>query len=134
MPEEDRENEAFYAGPTKMPIYVEEETPFISVSEFKASLRQMLTVIFGGLLWYLAAKATVALPLLPFTMTFALIIWGWLPIGAILLAFGRRKGMPMEKYLADRISHALSARVYVPMDDSAELGSIHERRWEGRDE
>jgi hypothetical protein len=70
------------------------------------------------------------MPFLPFTMMFALIIWGWIPIGAGVLAFGHRRGMPMEKYIADRISHALSARVYVPMDDTAEHGAIDEWKWE----
>lgn len=130
MPQDGRESEGFFQGRTKMPIYVGEDPPFISWAELKVNIHQLLTVIISLVLWYLAGTMTTSIPFLPFTMTFALIIWGWIPIGAVVLAFGHRKGMPLEKYIADRIHHALTARVYVPMDDSAEHGAIDEWKWE----
>jgi hypothetical protein len=118
----------YYGQRTKMPTYVESEPPFIVWQELKISLRQVLTLFFGLVIWYIFAKVTVGI--LPFSTVFGFLIWGWVPLGAGLLAFGKKKGMPLEQYIADSIMHRVSPQLYVPMDDAYQHGSVDETLWE----
>lgn len=118
-----------YQTRTKMPTHVEDETPFIVWQELKLSLRQVLTLFLGLVIWYMAVKVTTTI--LPFLSgIFAYLMWSWIVIGAFALAFLKRHGMPMEQYLASKIAHSVSPQYYVPMDEAAEHGSIDETFWE----
>lgn len=101
--------------PTRLPSGLNEEDPFLVVSDFSLSLRKMLTLVFGGLAWWLGASVA-GLVLAG--------LWAWLltlpiMIGSIVLGFVSRGGRPLEHWLVDKILFRLSPNQYTLYDPSA---------------
>jgi hypothetical protein len=110
---------------TLMPPHVSEPTPFLVWEGLKISIGQAVTLVFGFFLWWIAASMTNGV--LPLHGLFGWLIWAWLPVAAIALAFLRRDGVTLEKYLADKLAHRISAGVYIPRDEAmAEHGELYE--------
>lgn len=118
---------------TRIPMHVESEDPFLSVAELKVSLRQMLTLFMSLIPWWIAAKITVAF--LPVGFMFAGILWSWVILGGVLLAFKKKDGVPYEQYLSERIVFAISTRHFIARDPSAsKRDRIEDADWEELDE
>lgn len=128
MPDLMDKDSAQYDSRTRLPITVEEEDPFISVSELKISLRQTMMLFFGLFVWYVAVRITLGI--LPLWSIFGYVLWAWIPAGTIALAFGKRHGLPLEQYLAEKIIHKTRAGIYVPRDDAAEHGTVDDHFWD----
>lgn len=102
--------------PTRLPSGLNEEDPFLVVSDFSLSLRKVLTLVFGAVAWWLMAT------LLGFFMGG---IWAWLitcpiMIGAAILGFVSRGGRPLEHWLVEKILFQMSPRHYTLYDPDAD--------------
>lgn len=111
MPEQPTEDREFRAA-TPMPAYVAQEDPLFVWQGFHASLRQMTTVLVGGLSWWMLSSITGWI--LPISTLFCMVLWIWVLIGSILLAFGKKQGMPLERYLGYWLTYKLMPQSYVP--------------------
>jgi hypothetical protein len=112
---------------TKLPTNLDDEDPFLSIAEIKLSLRQMLTILLGVLLWYFAIKVTQTL--LPISSIFAGILWFWLIVAALFLALYKKDGRPYEEYLTHRLMFLISDRHFILKDkrrkeDEASIDTI----------
>lgn len=105
--------------PTRLPSGLNEEDPFLIISDFSLSLRKMLTLTFGALIWWLAASALglVLGGLLSWLLT------AWLMVLAGVLTFVSRGGRPLEEWLVDKILFQIQPTRYTLRDPNAESGS-----------
>jgi hypothetical protein len=111
MPEQQTDDRE-YRSATPMPAYVAQEDPLFVWQGFHASLRQMTTVLVGGLSWWMISQLTSWI--LPISMLFCMVLWIWLLIAALLLAFGKKQGMSLERYLGYWLTYKLMPQSYVP--------------------
>lgn len=113
---------------TRLPTSLDDEDPFLSISEIKLSLRQMLTIVLGFLIWWLLQSATVAiLPISPF---FGYLLWSWILLGALFMAIIKKDGRPYEEYLSKKIVFLLSDRYFILKDPKSKSGSIDDANWD----
>jgi hypothetical protein len=114
---------------TRIPMHVDEDPPMINWDFVRVTLRQMLYVMMGAFGWYILAHIINGILGLPGIFGFIATIW--IPVSAFALAFGKRHGIPMERYLADKIIHRTGAQIYVPRDEDAhDFGAIDEYDWD----
>lgn len=122
------ENEQEVSPRTKLPQEMDEEQPFLSISEVKLSLRQMLTLVTGGTIWFAALSITGSL--FGLSSVFAGIIWSWIIGLTIFFAIAKKDGMPYEEYLAQRIVFLISDRKFILRDDERVKTEIDETDWD----
>lgn len=111
---------------TVLPLIAEGEDTFIPLWEFSISLRQVLTVLSGGALFFVLFQISSAF----FPGIFAAIIWSWIIIGAFALAFIPKNGAPLEEYLTSKMQFLLSERHYVLMDAENEVFDLDDTDWD----
>lgn len=102
-------------NPTRLPSGLNEEDPFLVVSDFSLSLRKVLTLVFGGIVWWAAAwlVGLVLGGLVAWIITFPVMI------GAAVLGFVNRGGRPLEHWMVDKILFRISPRQYTLHDPTA---------------
>lgn len=124
MPEVENET----AVRTKLPTELDEEQPFLSISELKLSLRQMLTVVAGAMLWFMMLSITASI--FSIDEIFSGIVWSWVLFGGIFFALAKKDGLPYEEYLAQRIVFLISDRHFVLRDEEPTDVSVEEADWD----
>lgn len=113
---------------TVLPLIAEGEDTFIPLWEFSISLRQILTVLVGGALFF--ALFQLSTSLLPIPALLAVLLWSWVIIGALALAFIPKNGAPLEEHLTSKMQFLLSERHYVLMDAEDEVFDLDDTDWE----
>jgi hypothetical protein len=113
---------------TVLPLIAEGEDTFIPLWEFSISLRQVLTVLSGAAVFFVLFQLSTAL--LPLPGLLAAVIWSWVIIGALALAFVPKNGAPLEEHLTAKMQFLLSERHYVLMDAEDEVFDLDETDWE----
>jgi hypothetical protein len=117
---------------TRIPTDIDSEDPFFAWSEIKLSLRQILTVLLTFTVWFMLTRITLFV--LPFSFTFAALLWSWIIIGGLFLALVKKNGLPYEEHLAHRVVYLLSNKLYIQKDPNAKYGSVEDANWEELDE
>lgn len=110
----------------------EDETPIFVMGMISVSLRQSLTIVISGSLWFLAMKLTTAV--VPINLIFALAIYAWIPCLGLFLSFKQKDGRPYEEHLTKVIMYFVGDRYYILIDPKANLGNIEDAQWEDIDD
>jgi hypothetical protein len=97
------------ARQTRIPSGLNEEQDFLATSFVSLSLRQLLSLTFGVLSWFIVGSI---IGNITFGRIFGLVLMLPLLIGGLVLAFGRRDGRNFEEWLSDRLVFALESRRY----------------------
>lgn len=113
--------------PTRLPIAFDDEDPFLALWEYSLSLRQILTLLMFGVIWYLLMKATVFA--LPISEVFGALVWAWIPLIGGILAFKKVDGRPLEEMLAKWMLYMVGPRRWIPLDPKAKYGSVEDANW-----
>lgn len=113
---------------TKLPQEMDEEQPFLSISEIKLSLRQMLTLVAGATVWFTLLSLTGSL--FGLSTVFAGLVWSWVLILTVFFAVAKKDGMPYEEYIAQRIVFLISDRHFVLRDEKNVSQEIDETDWD----
>lgn len=124
MPETEQE----FSPRTKLPQEMDEEQPFLSVSEIKLSLRQMLTLVTGATIWFAALSLTGSI--FGLSSVFSGIIWSWILILTVFFAIAKKEGIPYEEYLAQRIVFLISDRKFILRDEDRVKTETDEADWD----
>jgi len=117
---------------TRIPTSLDEEDPFLSLSMLKLSLRQMLTILLSGMVWIILVKLTTFI--VPISNIFGALIWSWVLIGGLFLAFWKKDGRPYEEYLSHKIVFMISSKTFIQKDPNAKYGSVEDADWEDLDD
>lgn len=112
---------------TRLPIFIEQENPFLSVWELKVSLRQSLMVMFTFMAWFLLK--TLLCAFLPIAPLFGFLLFIWLPLGGLFLAFKKKNGRPYEEHIANWLIFKTSDNDWINIDPDAEYGNISDVDW-----
>lgn len=123
MPENERE----FSPRTKLPQELDEEQPFLSISELKLSLRQMLTLVTGATIWFTLLSLTSSL--FGLSSVFSGIVWSWVLILTIFFAIAKKDGLPYEEYVAQRIIFLISDRQFILRDEKTINQEVDETDW-----
>lgn len=118
---------------TQLPTYVDEPDPFLILGNFKLGLRELLSVITAILGWLMAGYTTAAI-LTFFSLGLALFLWSPFLLGGIALALVPWKGMTLERYIALKLKHMVSPKVYTLRDRNAKYGSIEDAEFKDLDD
>lgn len=116
---------------TKLPTDIEEDQPFLSILSFQLSLRQLLTIVAGVILWVILMQITSAI--IGLNPIFTGLIWSWVFFGSVYISLRKKDGLPYEEYLAQRIIFLISDKRYVLRDDK-KTPSIEEADWDTLEE
>lgn len=111
---------------TKLPTDIDEDQPFLSVLSFKLSLRQLLTMIGGVIIWMLLIQLMSTI--FGLSPIFGALMWSWIVIGGVYISLRKKDGLPYEEYLAQRIIFLISDRRYV-LKDEKRAPSVEEADW-----
>jgi hypothetical protein len=84
----------------------DEEDPFLSLSVLRLSLRQLLVIVLSGVVWVFCLKTTVTIA--PISNILSGLIWSWIVLFGVVLAFRQKDGRPYEEYLAQRVIFIIS--------------------------
>ena len=97
--------------PTRIPASLNEESVFISISELKLSMRQLMLILFGGVLWF--GIATFISNLFHINQFFALLAFSWILLGSFAFAFIRVDGKKLDEYLGEKLAYEFGPKTYV---------------------
>jgi Na+-transporting NADH:ubiquinone oxidoreductase subunit NqrB len=115
--------------PIPVPTISNKEATFIPVWEWGISLRQVLSVISGLVIYYVLLKMVGAV--LPINHSFIMIVLCPIVILGFVFAFVKKDDQPLEVYLSDRIEYFLSDKVYAVVDEYGD--EVIEADWEDFD-
>lgn len=116
---------------TKLPTDLDQEDPFIIIAEFRMSLRQTLTLVIGGFVWFALLRITTYI--VPISGLFAGLLWSWILLASIFLTFVKKDGEPYEEYLSQKMEFWLSERRFINID-SEHHQDIEDADWEAVDD
>ena len=106
----------------------EGEDTFIPLWEFNISMRQSLTVMLGLIAYGFLYKFTTFV--LPVSPGFALVIWSWVVIATLALAFLPKDGAPLEEYISSNLQFMMSDRKFILMDNKKDFFDIEATDWD----
>lgn len=104
----------------RIPSDLNEEDVFFSLGPIKMSIRQLLILFGGAIVWYIVSE--YFLGALGINMLFALIATVWIPLGALAFAFMKIAGRPLDVWIAEKLAFTFGARTYVMKDPEAGRG------------
>lgn len=113
--------------PTRIPSALNEEDPFFLSSVFRLSLRQVITLLAGFGLWWLLGTQVGSIV---GSQLLGLLIFGWMPILALALTFIKRRGRPLEQWVADRVAFAITTRHYALVERRDGREQAEDAYWE----
>jgi len=113
---------------TPIPVIADGEDTFIPLWEYNISLRQTLTAL-GGIASYAFLIKLTSL-ILPISTVFAMILWSWVIIASLALAFIPKDGAPLEEYLSAKMQFLLSERKFILMDSKEDFFDIDATDWD----
>lgn len=120
---------------TRLPTHIEKEDPFLKIAEIDLSLRQMMTIIGAGMVWWLACWITGMVVGFVVVIPEALLwlMYSWIIVGGFYLALkkvdlnGNGIKMTYEEYLTKKILFQTSPTQYVVKEKRE--GSIEDADW-----
>lgn len=104
----------------RIPSDLNEEDVFFSFGPIKMSIRQLLLIFGGVILWYLAGK--YILGAIGIGLAFGMIASVWIPLVAFAFAFVQVAGRPLDVWIAEKLAFTFGARTYVMRAPDAKSG------------
>lgn len=99
----------------RIPTDLNEEDHIFSWGPVKLSLRQLLILAFGVLLWYGAADMMLR-PIFGLNLAFGMLACSWIMVISLILTFASVRGRPVDVWFAEKIAFHFGARTFVLKD------------------
>ncbi|WP_217924672.1 PrgI family protein [Miltoncostaea oceani] len=111
--------------PTRLPSGLNDEGYFLTTSMISLTLRQLMALLGGGMLFYLGAEILNNFLPGPIAWVLALPIL----LTGVAFAFIKRKGRPIDDWLGDKLRFLIEPTVYTMRDPNAEEPESDEAEW-----
>jgi hypothetical protein len=105
----------------RIPTDLTDEDTFFAAGPVKLSLRQLM-LLFGGLLIWYGVAAYFLQPLLGLNVIFGMIACSWIMGIFMALAFMKVRGRPVDVWVAEKLTFVFGARTFVLRDPNASGG------------
>ena len=105
----------------RIPADLNEEDVFFSFGPIKMSIRQLLLVACGFIIWFMIGKYLLA-SALGMSVFFAMLATFWIPLIGLSFAFVKVAGRPLDVWIAEKLAFTFGARTYVMKDPKAGQG------------
>lgn len=105
----------------RIPSDLNEEDVFFSLGPIKMSIRQLLLVIGGFVIWYMVANYFLT-GLIGINIFFAMVATLWIPLIGLSLAFVKVAGRPLDVWIAEKLAFTFGPRTYIMKDPKSGSG------------